>query len=173
MNRTSIIIFGASGDLTQRKLIPSLFHLFIKRKTPRELHVFGFGSFSMRGVLQSSSQGHVKTILYREESTAKTLLPQRDKGARSFFQTIVCRNSRFSMEPFRNPSCISCPLWFKTFLQQSHRRITACDQQKQGNFFIVSVAKRCLAERVSQLIWNLQGIRHAVIFHKAMRNAVK
>ncbi len=44
MNRTSIIIFGASGDLTQRKLIPSLFHLFIKRKTPRELHVVGFGA---------------------------------------------------------------------------------------------------------------------------------
>ncbi len=44
MNHTSIIIFGASGDLTQRKLIPSLFHLFIKRKTPRELHVVGFGA---------------------------------------------------------------------------------------------------------------------------------
>jgi glucose-6-phosphate 1-dehydrogenase len=44
MTPTTIIIFGASGDLTQRKLIPSLFHLFIKRKTPRELFVVGFGA---------------------------------------------------------------------------------------------------------------------------------
>jgi glucose-6-phosphate 1-dehydrogenase len=44
MTPATIIIFGASGDLTQRKLIPSLFHLFIKRKTPRELFVVGFGA---------------------------------------------------------------------------------------------------------------------------------
>ena len=27
---TTIVIFGASGDLTQRKLIPALFHLYRK-----------------------------------------------------------------------------------------------------------------------------------------------
>lgn len=41
---TTVIIFGASGDLTQRKLVPSLFHLFLKRKTPRELYLVGFGA---------------------------------------------------------------------------------------------------------------------------------
>ncbi|MEW5828348.1 MAG: glucose-6-phosphate dehydrogenase [Chloroflexota bacterium] len=40
---TSIIIFGASGDLTQRKLIPSFFNLFRKRKSPREFTIIGFG----------------------------------------------------------------------------------------------------------------------------------
>lgn len=40
---TTIIIFGASGDLTQRKLIPSLFNLFRKRRTPKELKIIGFG----------------------------------------------------------------------------------------------------------------------------------
>jgi glucose-6-phosphate 1-dehydrogenase len=40
---TSIIIFGASGDLTQRKLIPSLFNLFRKRRTPKKLQIIGFG----------------------------------------------------------------------------------------------------------------------------------
>src|SRR3990172_8337560 len=39
---TSIVIFGASGDLTKRKLIPSFFNLFRKRKTPKELNVVGF-----------------------------------------------------------------------------------------------------------------------------------
>ncbi|MFO3797728.1 MAG: glucose-6-phosphate dehydrogenase, partial [Anaerolineales bacterium] len=41
---TTLIIFGASGDLTQRKLVPSLFHLFLKRKTPRRLNLVGFGA---------------------------------------------------------------------------------------------------------------------------------
>jgi glucose-6-phosphate 1-dehydrogenase len=41
---TSIVIFGASGDLTQRKLAPSFFNLFRKRKTPRELILMGYGN---------------------------------------------------------------------------------------------------------------------------------
>jgi glucose-6-phosphate 1-dehydrogenase len=39
---TSIVIFGASGDLTRRKLIPSFFNLFRKRKTPKEMQIVGF-----------------------------------------------------------------------------------------------------------------------------------
>ena len=41
---TSIVIFGASGDLSQRKLVPSFFNLFIKRKTPRNLIIVGYGN---------------------------------------------------------------------------------------------------------------------------------
>jgi glucose-6-phosphate 1-dehydrogenase len=40
---TTLIIFGASGDLTQRKLIPSLFNLFRKRRTPKNIRIVGFG----------------------------------------------------------------------------------------------------------------------------------
>ncbi len=40
---TTIIIFGASGDLTQRKLMPSLFNLFRKRRTPKKFKIMGFG----------------------------------------------------------------------------------------------------------------------------------
>lgn len=39
----SIVIFGASGDLTQRKLIPSLFNLYRKNRIPRTFHIVGFG----------------------------------------------------------------------------------------------------------------------------------
>ncbi len=38
---TSIVIFGASGDLTQRKLIPSLFNLFRKGRLPEEFRIVG------------------------------------------------------------------------------------------------------------------------------------
>jgi glucose-6-phosphate 1-dehydrogenase len=40
---TSIIIFGASGDLSQRKLIPSLFNLSRKERLPKKFNIIGFG----------------------------------------------------------------------------------------------------------------------------------
>ena len=42
MTSTSIIIFGASGDLTQRKLIPALFNLFCKGMLPQATRIVGF-----------------------------------------------------------------------------------------------------------------------------------
>ena len=41
---TSIVIFGASGDLTQRKLVPSLFNLFRKGRMSKEFHIVGYGN---------------------------------------------------------------------------------------------------------------------------------
>src|SRR6266545_1948573 len=40
----SIIIFGASGDLTQRKLVPSLFNLYRKERMPKEFRIVGYGN---------------------------------------------------------------------------------------------------------------------------------
>jgi len=40
---TSIVIFGASGDLTRRKLIPSLYSLFEKDKLPTDFRIVGYG----------------------------------------------------------------------------------------------------------------------------------
>ena len=41
---TSIVIFGASGDLTKRKLIPSLFSLYCKERLPKMYRIVGYGS---------------------------------------------------------------------------------------------------------------------------------
>ena len=40
--KTSIVIFGASGDLSQRKLIPALFTQFSKRRLPKNFEIVGF-----------------------------------------------------------------------------------------------------------------------------------
>jgi glucose-6-phosphate 1-dehydrogenase len=40
----SIVIFGASGDLTQRKLVPSLFNLFLKERMPKQFCIVGYGN---------------------------------------------------------------------------------------------------------------------------------
>ena len=38
----SIVIFGASGDLTSRKLIPALYHLVKEKQMPPEYRIIGF-----------------------------------------------------------------------------------------------------------------------------------
>lgn len=40
-NSPTIVIFGASGDLTRRKLIPALFSLFLKGQLPADFRVVG------------------------------------------------------------------------------------------------------------------------------------
>jgi glucose-6-phosphate 1-dehydrogenase len=39
---TSIVIFGASGDLTQRKLIPALYQIYRKQRLPENTRIVGF-----------------------------------------------------------------------------------------------------------------------------------
>jgi len=36
-----LVIFGASGDLTHRKLIPALFELYLQRRIPSEFAIIG------------------------------------------------------------------------------------------------------------------------------------
>lgn len=42
-----LVIFGASGDLTVRKLIPALFNLFLKEQMPEHFVVLGLGRTAM------------------------------------------------------------------------------------------------------------------------------
>ncbi len=41
LQNASIIIFGASGDLTQRKLVPALYNLFRKGRMPEQFNIVG------------------------------------------------------------------------------------------------------------------------------------
>ncbi len=38
----NMVIFGASGDLTHRKLVPALYNLFLKQRLPANIHIVGF-----------------------------------------------------------------------------------------------------------------------------------
>ena len=40
--KTSLVIFGATGDLSKRKLIPALFNLWCKGRLPQEISIVGF-----------------------------------------------------------------------------------------------------------------------------------
>ncbi|PIE56402.1 MAG: glucose-6-phosphate dehydrogenase [Desulfobulbus propionicus] len=41
MDNAIIVIFGASGDLTRRKLIPALYHLFVNKLLPEDFAILG------------------------------------------------------------------------------------------------------------------------------------
>lgn len=71
-DNTSIIIFGASGDLTRRKLIPALYHLFCKGRLPKQTRIIGFsdGDFtdeSFRQHLHENAQTFA-TDIFSESS---------------------------------------------------------------------------------------------------------
>jgi glucose-6-phosphate 1-dehydrogenase len=44
----TIVIFGASGDLTERKLVPALFNLYRKSRLPPDTRIIGFARRAMR-----------------------------------------------------------------------------------------------------------------------------
>jgi len=46
-NATTIVIFGASGDLAQRKLIPALFNLRCKQRLPANFRIVGVASSAL------------------------------------------------------------------------------------------------------------------------------
>ena len=39
--QATIVIFGASGDLTKRMLIPALFNLYTKKQLPQDFQIIG------------------------------------------------------------------------------------------------------------------------------------
>jgi glucose-6-phosphate 1-dehydrogenase len=58
---TTFIIFGASGDLTERKLIPALFNSYCKGRLPESFNIVGFArrpwdDAELRQVLQAGMQ---------------------------------------------------------------------------------------------------------------------
>ena len=58
-NPTSIVIFGGTGDLAQRKLLPALFQLACKGRLPVELRIIGVarGEYSDEGYRQFMGSG--------------------------------------------------------------------------------------------------------------------
>ena len=78
----SIVIFGASGDLTARKLIPALYHLFKEKQLPAAFRVIGF---ARREKTDESWRAELRTAL-NEFSRTK---PVDDAAWQEFAKNIV------------------------------------------------------------------------------------
>ncbi|MEO6034179.1 MAG: glucose-6-phosphate dehydrogenase [Verrucomicrobiota bacterium] len=64
----SIVIFGASGDLTSRKLIPALYHLFCEKQLPSPFRIIGF---ARREKSDASWRDELKVDLEKYSRTKK------------------------------------------------------------------------------------------------------
>ena len=60
LDACTIVIFGASGDLTARKLIPALYHLFKEKQMPADFRVVGF---ARRDKTDASWRAELRTAL--------------------------------------------------------------------------------------------------------------
>src|ERR1043165_1917270 len=78
----SIVIFGASGDLTARKLIPALYHLFKEHQLPTAFRVIGF---ARREKTDESWRAELRTAL-EEFSRTK---PVDDAAWAEFAKNVV------------------------------------------------------------------------------------
>ena len=67
-----LVIFGASGDLTARKLIPALFNLYLKNLLPNGYAILGVGRSSF------SDKNFRKKVVFENEF----LLSKNGKDAR-------------------------------------------------------------------------------------------
>ena len=81
-DRCIMTIFGASGDLTRRKLLPALYNLGLKNLLPREFAILGFaidqiGEEDVRGIRTDDffmKAGGIQTIqqsIHDHESAAQ------------------------------------------------------------------------------------------------------
>src|SRR5438552_13421941 len=64
----SIVIFGASGDLTSRKLIPALYHLFVAKQLPTPFRIIGL---ARREKSDDAWREELKTALQQYSRTKK------------------------------------------------------------------------------------------------------
>ncbi len=62
---TVFVIFGATGDLIEKKIAPSLFRLYKNHKLPQLLRVIGI---SRREYTSESFRNHIRDILTKSEN---------------------------------------------------------------------------------------------------------
>ena len=110
MEPCSIVIFGASGDLTARKLIPALYHLYMGKQMPAAFRIVGLArrektDASWRGELRSALDQFSRTKPVDDgvwEDFAQNLhYCQGDLGAAAAYESLAKTLASFGSEPLR------------------------------------------------------------------------
>ncbi|HRN96426.1 MAG TPA: glucose-6-phosphate dehydrogenase [Candidatus Levybacteria bacterium] len=84
---TVFVIFGATGDLTAKKIAPALFHLFIAKKLPTMLKIIGF---ARRDLTREQFQEHIATVLKKQKD-----FPKNEQYLEKFLQHIFYQSGDF------------------------------------------------------------------------------
>jgi glucose-6-phosphate 1-dehydrogenase len=106
----SIVIFGASGDLTARKLIPALYHLLKDKQMPADFRVIGF---ARREKTDDSFRAELRTALDQfsrtkpvddqvwREFAARLFYCQGEFSDQAAYQKLEQKLSSFASPPLR------------------------------------------------------------------------
>ena len=80
----SLVVFGASGDLSHRKLIPALFNLYLKKRLPEVFQIYGLGG-------REWSDEDLRATAYE---SIKRLMPGQlnEQAWKEFVQSITYRS---------------------------------------------------------------------------------
>ena len=106
----TIVIFGASGDLTSRKLIPALFHLFCKKQLPEPMRIVGFARRAksdqgwrdeLKTAMKGSSRGKEMEGVEWEGFSQKLSYCQGEFGDAEAYQRLEKQLSGFGHDSLR------------------------------------------------------------------------
>lgn len=88
-NTTALVIFGVTGDLTSRKLIPALYHLHAKNRLPIPFFIFGFARREWNDeILRDHLRQSIRTIEGEKCDEQASLLLKNCFYHRSDFQNL-------------------------------------------------------------------------------------
>jgi glucose-6-phosphate 1-dehydrogenase len=129
----SIIIFGASGDLTARKLIPAFYHLCKNKQMPADFRIVGFArrektDASWRSELRSALDQFSRTKPVEDNvwvQFAQNLhYCQGDLGAAAGYESLEKKLAAFDSAPLRRNLLFylaTSPSQFGQVVEQLHR----------------------------------------------------
>ena len=92
---TTIVIMGASGDLTRRKLVPALFHLACKGRLPASFQIVGFSRSDM-------SDEQFRDRIWRDMSQIEELARMEDRWRDFSKRIFYSRGDLGSKDDFAN-----------------------------------------------------------------------
>ena len=106
----TIVIFGASGDLTRRKLIPALYHLYCQGQLPTPFRVIGFArrektDESWRGEMRAGVEEHANRphggLEHWEEFAANLSYLRGDLNDSEAYTALAARLEQFGEPALR------------------------------------------------------------------------
>lgn len=83
---TILVIFGATGDLMVKKIVPALFHLYVKGKLPKMFRIIGF---ARRPLSDEEFKHHVGSILTKHH------VDPTDPRVKDFFKYFFYHSGKF------------------------------------------------------------------------------
>jgi glucose-6-phosphate 1-dehydrogenase len=128
----SIVIYGASGDLTARKLIPALYQLYKEKQMPSDFRVIGFARreksddswrTELRQALDQFSRTKPVDNAVWNEFAAKVFYCMGEFGDLAAYQKLEKLLGSFGSEPLRNNLLVylaTSPSQFAEVVEQLH-----------------------------------------------------